>query len=134
MTLDDLINDLEVQGFKGERETHDEEDYYIFGISLNEGQIDVYALARIEDGVIYISTINLLKDIDQENIASYMKLNDLIITGKLFLSNDVDQNQNTFVIDYGFEILEEYYSPEMLSHYIDLMFSNLENLVFTQIN
>lgn len=134
MRLAELVKDLEEQGFQGNLREDDGVEYFVFGLSLQEGKYQVYAMAKIIDKVVYISTVDLIKDARLEDLPIHMALNDLLITGKLFMStdiNDIDKigSGSSIIIDYGFEILVEYYDPRILGDYIQLMFANLEELV-----
>ncbi len=137
MDIKILIKDLESQGFKGNLQKDGKAEYFAFGIALNDGEIPIYLLAKIIDGVVYISTVEMITDATISDLPYFMGLNDLIVTGKLFMSTDINELKKTgpktpITIDYGFEILEDYYSNEMLSAYIERMFKNLEDLVFSR--
>lgn len=138
MNINKIKADLESQGFEGNLEESDDINYFTFGIGLRDGEIPIYMMAKVMEDVLYVSTINMIEDATAKDLAYFMSLNDLMVTGKLFLSTEINDievlndSKTKLTIDYGFEILGAYYSNEMLWDYIQQMYKNLESLVFAE--
>ena len=131
MELQNLADALETQGFTCNVQKDTEAgDFAFFGLGLHNGEKPVTLLAKITEGIIYISTVDLYEHVSLQELKGFMYANDLVRYGKFFLSVDInnDEEQEEYAVDYGFEIATEFYSDEMLSTYMNNLFNDLENL------